>query len=275
MVRPADKNVGSGRLGDSQPIHTPGTDVGYVSEIFCSVQGEGLFVGERQIFLRTAGCRATCYWCDTVASKEETEQCIVHGHTKRLLSNPINAGTAVDETLALIEHRGPAESVSITGGEPLEQAEFVAAVAKRLRRKKLRVYLETNGLEVWGLRRVRPHVDVIAMDIKLPHATGEDHWEAHREFLSYLPGKTAFVKIIVDAPTPLEEIKHAVQMMASVDRDLPLVLQPESATYLKNLKGSEARKVLGWLLEEGQRFALKHLRQVRVIPQCHRIMKVR
>ena len=256
-------------------IHTPGTDVGYVSEIFCSVQGEGLYVGERQVFVRTAGCTATCYWCDTKASKDEKDKCVVHGHTKRLLPNPISAATVIEETLALVENRGPVRTVSLTGGEPLEQPEFTAAIAKRLRRKKFRVYLETSGLEFWGLRKVRPHVDVIAMDIKLPHATGEDHWKAHHEFLSYLPGKASFVKIIVDAPTPLEEIKQAVRLIASVDRDLPLVLQPESTTYLKNLKGSEARKILGWLLEEGQRFALKHLSDARVIPQCHRILKVR
>ena len=33
--------------------------VGYVTEMFCSVQGEGLYVGERHLFLRTAGCNWT------------------------------------------------------------------------------------------------------------------------------------------------------------------------------------------------------------------------
>ncbi|MFQ5512460.1 MAG: 7-carboxy-7-deazaguanine synthase QueE [Candidatus Krumholzibacteriia bacterium] len=269
-----DKNIHADRGRVSRPVRAPGMDAGYVAEMFCSLQGEGLFVGERQVFLRIAGCKATCYWCDTVAGKEELDKCAIHGLTKRMLPNPMSTERVVEETMALIEHLGPVGTVSITGGEPLEQPDFVASIAKRLRRKKLRVYLETNGLEIWGLRKVRPHVDVIAMDIKLPHATGKSHWEEHREFLTYLPGKTSFIKVIVDAPTPLEEIKRAVKLIASVDRDLPVVLQPESTT-LKNLKGPEARKVLGWLLEEGQRFALMHLRSARVIPQCHKILKVR
>ena len=35
-----------------------------VNEIFLSVQGEGLHVGERTAFLRLYGCPLRCRWCD-------------------------------------------------------------------------------------------------------------------------------------------------------------------------------------------------------------------
>jgi 7-carboxy-7-deazaguanine synthase len=35
-----------------------------VNEIFLSVQGEGLHVGERTVFLRLFGCPLRCVWCD-------------------------------------------------------------------------------------------------------------------------------------------------------------------------------------------------------------------
>ena len=51
------------------------TDVqsaGYVSEIFVSFQGEGLYAGRRQLFLRMGGCHLRCRYCDTPDSLERT-----------------------------------------------------------------------------------------------------------------------------------------------------------------------------------------------------------
>ena len=247
---------------------------GYVTEMFCSTQGEGLLLGARHLFFRTAGCSATCYWCDTVASKEEREFCVIHGKKKRSLPNPLSTEEAVRELLQLYDETRPA-AVSITGGEPLEQSDFVAAVAKQLKRRRISVYLETSGLDVDGLRQVRPFVDTVAMDIKLPHATGENHWNAHRDFLKWLVGRNMFVKIVVDSTTPFEEVETAIHLIAEVDRSFPLVLQPESATYLKEARGREARRDLSVLLDRSQRLALESLMDVRVIPQCHKIMRVR
>ena len=121
---------------------------GYVSEMFCSVQGEGLLVGQRQIFFRTAGCTATCSLCDSPASKERQEHCVIHGTSKQSLPNPIDADAAADAILKLAEVFAPVRAVSLTGGEPLEQADFVAAVAREIKKRRLFVYLETSGLEV-------------------------------------------------------------------------------------------------------------------------------
>jgi len=247
---------------------------GYVSEIFCSIQGEGLYVGQRQVFFRTAGCSATCYWCDTVAAKEEQRTCTIHGDTRHTLSNPLSFEQAFGQLIDLHRQTVPA-AVSVTGGEPLEQADFVTEIARGLHKRKIPVYLETSGLEVEGLIKIRPYVDVVAMDIKLPHATGRDHWETHRDFLKWLVGRNSFVKIVVDATTPFEEIEAAVHLIAETDRGFPLVLQPESGTYLKNKMGAEGREALVGLLDRAQRLALESLLDVRVTPQCHKIMRVR
>ncbi len=246
---------------------------GYVSEIFVSVQGEGPYVGERQLFFRTAGCTETCYWCDTVSSKEERRNCVIHGEKMRVLPNPLSVADAVREVMRLAASAAPTKTVSITGGEPLEQGDFVAAVAKQLKRNGLRIYLETSGLEIEGFRKIRPFAEVVAMDIKLPSATGHPCWDVHREFLKWLVGKKGFVKIVVDATTPLDEIETAIHLMAEVDRSVPLILQPESGTYFKG--DPRARKTLWQLLEQGQRIGLKSLHDVRVIPQCHKILRVR
>lgn len=248
---------------------------GYLFELFTSIQGEGIHVGERQIFVRTAGCSAACYWCDTVPGKKRRPYWVVHGEERRTIENPVTAGRVLKEVLALRGPDDPVRAVSITGGEPLEQPDFVAALAAQLKGKGFRVHLETSGLEASALPKVVGSVDVVAMDIKLPSATGAEHWDAHRDFLRAAGGAEVFVKVVVDHSTPIGEIDRAIDLVAEVDAGIPLVLQPESATYLKEAHGPAARKRLAALLDLAQRRALGRLEDVRVIPQCHKLLKVR
>lgn len=262
---------------------------GHLSELFCSIQGEGLFVGERQIFVRTAGCAATCSWCDTVYSKVQTPRFVVHGEGEapaRWRANPVALDEVLDDVLLCARAQAPVVTVSITGGEPLEQPEFVGALARGLRERGLRIYLETAGIHADALRSVVEHVDVIAMDVKLPSATGVAHWEAHREFLSVLRGsefdparglseRTLFVKVIVDLKATVAEIERAAELVAAFSPRVPFVLQPESETLLSKHATRDSRRELLQLIDAGARAASLRLHSVRVIPQTHKVLDVR
>jgi 7-carboxy-7-deazaguanine synthase len=260
---------------------------GYLSEMFCSVQGEGLFLGERQIFVRTAGCTATCSWCDTVYSKVQTPRFVVHGDgdaPARWRPNPVALDDVLSDVVACARDHAPVVTVSITGGEPLEQPEFVSSLARGLRAKGFRVYLETAGIHAEALRYVVDHVDVIAMDVKLASATGVELWDAHRGFFSVLresdfdpargnAARILFVKVIVDLKATVGEIERAADLVAACNRRIPFVLQPESETLLNGAR--EHRRALLDLIDAGARAASLRLDVVRVIPQTHKVLHVR
>jgi 7-carboxy-7-deazaguanine synthase len=262
---------------------------GFVSEIFCSNQGEGPLVGQRQVFLRTAGCSATCRWCDTRYSKVRSSHCVIHaqnGDEERTVPNPISAAAAARAVLDAARKDASAVAVSITGGEPLEQVEFVRDIAARCKAGGLDVYLETNGLQAEALAVVLPYVDVIAMDIKLPSATGTVSWKRHESFLACAvsgvatgshggAGAGVFVKVVVDDRSTEREIASAAGLVAAADPRIPFVLQPESKTLMSTKTTPEASHRLSRLLLSGRSAAAAVLENVRVIPQVHKILDIR
>jgi organic radical activating enzyme len=262
---------------------------GHLSELFCSIQGEGLLVGERQIFVRTAGCVATCSWCDTVYSKVQTPRFVIHsnphGEPKPWRPNPVSLDDVVADVVEMAEANAPVRTVSITGGEPLEQPGFVGPLAQRLREKGFLIYLETAGLHPEALASVIDDVDVIAADIKLASATGTDHREAHRNFLGVWRGsafdparagaRPAFVKVIVDLKADVKEIEAAAMLVAELSRKIPMVIQPESETLMGRRSTREDRAALLDLVGAGARAAAVHVDVVRVIPQTHKVLHIR
>ncbi len=100
-----------------------------VSEIFCSFQGEGPFIGSKSIFLRLAFCNLRCIWCDT-------------DYTWR--GNVIYKRMSLEEVEDRIMRCGLFHLV-ITGGEPLLWQRSLCLLVERLLGKGFIVEVETNG----------------------------------------------------------------------------------------------------------------------------------
>jgi organic radical activating enzyme len=248
---------------------------GNIVEIFSGIQGEGIHVGRRQIFVRLAGCNLACDYCDQPEARVVPRLALIERTAGRrdfiTARNPVGVEETVRAILRLDRPRRLHHSVSLTGGEPLMQGKFLAALLPMLRRAGLRIFLETNGTRPEELRALRRSFDIVSMDFKLPSATGREMpGRAHREFLRLAArgGREVYVKAVVSSRTTEAEIVRAARLIAAVGRSMPLVIQP--VTRRDRAKGSVPPHP-GRLLEL-QAAAGMFLRDVRVIPQTHKII---
>lgn len=183
---------------------------GQVSEIFESMQGEGIYLGERQIFVRLFGCNLKCSFCDTQVFRFKQYQ------PRELVKELLSFGD--------IYH-----SVSFTGGEPLLQKDFLKEALRLSREAGFRNYLETNGTLCEELSEVIDLVDIVSMDFKLPSSAGAgDLWQRHRQFLGISSSTEVFVKAVIGRSTVEDDIKQAIDVIAAVNPGVVLVLQPDS-----------------------------------------------
>ena len=139
-----------------------------------------------------------------------------------------------------------------------------------LKKRGFRIYLETNGTLPDALLQIKEEIDIIAMDVKLPTSTKRRGlWSEHRRFLKLSKDKDVFVKIIVTHKTGIEDIRRAVDIVKETDCEIPLCIQPAfSRNGIKQM-------VSGKILMKFQEIALKNLKDVRVIPQIHRVLKIK
>src|SRR5580704_17941009 len=91
-----------------------------ISEIFYSVQGEGILAGVPSVLVRTSGCKLRCSWCDTPYTSWKPE------------GEDLTLDAIIDRATAF----PAARHVVITGGEPMI-AQGVAELSERLRARGL------------------------------------------------------------------------------------------------------------------------------------------
>jgi organic radical activating enzyme len=251
-------------------------------EVFVSAQGEGPEVGRTTVFVRFGGCDLRCRWCDSpgtwrVSPGFRVEQAPGSEDFEEH-ANPANLSWLLDQIDGLAPT--PSTWVSLTGGEPLLQPAAVEVLARGLADRGRRVYLETHGLHKEALERCVDFVDLVSMDWKLASDVqpgpdmewprGLDFHAAHAAFLDVARrgAGAVYVKLVLTTSTQVDEFDAMLDCLASVSRDVPLVLQP--VTPVRGVASvPEPGKLLQWLARAEAR-----LSDVRLIPQTHPIYGV-
>lgn len=124
-----------------------------VSEIFNSIDGEGIRTGYIVTFIRLYGCNLRCKYCDSmyaVNDKEELKKC-------KLLS--------VEELIKEVEKNSITKKITLTGGEPLLNKELSKKLIKQLTKKGYEINIETNGsIDISDFVKIKK--TIITMDWK-------------------------------------------------------------------------------------------------------------
>lgn len=258
-----------------ESIQTPFTQTAALVEIFSAIQGEGLNVGTRQLFVRFGGCDLRCRFCDSAHTWHTQATCKIEATPGQrdfeIHPNPVE----IQQLITWVKRQAAVanlhDSLSLTGGEPLLHADFLAEFLRQLRTTvQIPIYLETGGHRPDDLQKLLPYLDMVGMDLKLPSVSGETHWDAHEAFLKICDqsGVTVFCKLITSRDTTDADLDQAAALVARVNPNIPLFLQP--VTPLTD-KGQPApptpQQVLDWQAKFKQ-----HLTSVRVIPQTHKMI---
>ncbi len=250
---------------------TSAPPVAYLSEVFASWQGEGSRAGQRQLFVRFAGCNIRCRWCDTPDSLTRVPYCRVDYPDGRneTFSNPLTLQTLA----AIVEECCRLDSsiamVAITGGEPMVQAEFLSLWLSQAP-PPVGCLLETNALISQGLAAVLPGIEVVSADAKLPSNTGEDEpWDRHRTFLELCRGTELYVKMPVDQATASDEVARAAELVAAAAPGATLFVQPITEAVGPSWCIDQER------LARLAAIASSHVRDTRVLPQIHKLIGIR
>ena len=245
-------------------MHLKATTVPEVklSEIFTSIEGEGILAGTKTLFIRLSGCPLRCHWCDT-------PQAI-----------PFDSGTSVpiDKAKDLISSSLEKNTfkVNFTGGEPLAQDAAVFELANYVRGLGLSTYLESACHDSVRFKKLLPVIDFCKIEFKLSdaQAVGEKHQaglianEIACLEAACAERKAVYIKIVVTRSSSLAEFQDLVRRIFGAIRSEQLagfIIQPSSTVDAPSL---------GHLFKFYDA-VYPYFSQVRIIPQLHKILGAR
>ncbi len=241
-------------LLDFKPVFSM-AETANITEIFSSLQGEGLRTGERHLFIRFQDCPMQCSYCDEIDKK----------------GIEMSLAQLLQEVERVDRDEGPHAFVSLTGGEPLFYRPFLKALCHELKVRNRKILLETNGVLWETLSEIVGYCDLIAMDLKLPSVGHtQDLLREHRKFLKVARDKETFIKIVVSKEIDLKEYEEHLRMVSEIAPLTPIFLQPVSLA----VESPEDPELI-LLLEELQRIGKRWVPDIRIGLRLHKMLKIR
>lgn len=220
-----------------------------INSIYRATEGEGVFIGHPQVFVRTQGCSVGCLNCDskdTWEFKEELAQSL-----EQIL-----------DRVSTQSLRGKIKRISITGGDPLHPSQIVALVAliKELKARRFFVNIEAAGTRI--IHEVFDQLDYISFDVKTPSTGVETSYSLVKDLIEQYPGKFQ-VKSVIENRKDFDYVLELKEKLASdnVNVDFNWVLTP-AYNLQEEFPQERFCQVIDWNEQEGLQF--------RVIGQQHK-----
>lgn len=146
---------------------------------------------------------------------------------------PASSDELVERVQRYRAYYGERGGVTVSGGEPLAQAEFVCELFKKLKSRGIHTCLDTSGYRLDAcVRELLTYTDTVLLDYK--YTNGEDYLKytsceigAPRAFLDYLEsvGKETWLRFVV-IPT-LNDSERSLLELARVQREYSCIKKVE------------------------------------------------
>ena len=188
-----------------------------ITELFKSIEGEGIRTGYVCTFIRTFGCNIRCVYCDSMYSNEVCDDVIIMD---------LSIQEIVDECKRL-----KTPYVTVTGGEPLIQKDIDNLLAALLK-SGFKVNVETNGAV-----DIKPHRDKIFAELGPVYcnelfftidyksiSSGENKSMVSMNF-DYNLERRDVVKFVVGSQEDLDDMKRMVKHIRNYC-DCPIFVSP-------------------------------------------------
>lgn len=228
---------------------------GNVREIFASIQGEGLFVGTMQLFIRLGqNDENDSFLCRTLP-----------GDRNLSCRNPVTPEKLVE----LVTSVYPLDHffcVSFIGSDALAQADFLAELLPMLRTARTRIFAETSGTPIAEFSRLEPLVDNWCIDLK---CTGLHNGRAQKNLEKIIEQSNPdnlYFRLAMNADEDPEKLIHILDSLKT--EDYTLVIQP-CAVFPSHISDWDTGTIIEWIKMFRPCFA-----QVRWIPQVHKLLRI-
>ncbi|MDV2683886.1 7-carboxy-7-deazaguanine synthase QueE [Alkalihalophilus lindianensis] len=224
-----------------------------VMEVFGpTIQGEGMVIGQKTMFVRTGGCDYRCSWCDSSFTWDGTGK-------STLLS-------AADIVSQLKEIGGDRFShVTISGGNPAIH-QGIGELVSMLKERGIKTAVETQG-SIW--QDWMQDVDDVTISPKPPSSKMETDFEKLDTYIERLKDYNSSLKVVIFNE---EDLQYAEKVHKRYP-EVPMYLQvgnDEVDTVENDSLLSRLLERYEWLIDKA--VESPELNDVKVLPQLHTLV---
>lgn len=213
----------------SQPVSLQAETL-KLSEIFYSLQGEGIDAGKPAVFIRTALCNLACVWCDTKYTWDWSH----YDYDREVSEMTISS---IQEQIS----RFDTKHCVITGGEPLIQQTKLIPLLSNLKNEDYFIEVETNAT-ILPSEMLERFVDRWNVSPKLQNSSiSKQYREVQSCMEYYAKNSKAVIKFVICNQSDLAEVKTLVGKYKL--KSQRIILMPEGNSAAEIIEKSK------WLAE--------------------------